>query len=225
MLKLVVLSAFVAFVATKPSGLLVQNPVVQTYGAPLVAGIPSAVSHSYRSDLISHPLVASHAIVETPVVENVVATAVPSAVSHTYRKDVINKPVVAAVSTPVVENVAAKIATPIVDVVPSAVSHTYRKDVINEPVVAAVSTPVVENVAAKVATPIVDVVPSEVSIAKVAAPVVSDVVAPSAVSHSFRSDFINNQVVADYYTPTVVAKHIAAPSLYYSGNFPNVYVW
>ncbi|CAG9864905.1 unnamed protein product [Phyllotreta striolata] len=99
MLKLVVLFAVVAVAVAKPSGWLHSAPVVQSYSLPVVA-VPSAVSHSYRKDVISKPVIAAYsapAIVAAPVVHKIV----PAAVSYSHRSDVISKPVVAAYSAPV----------------------------------------------------------------------------------------------------------------------------
>ncbi|XP_056640879.1 pupal cuticle protein G1A-like [Diorhabda sublineata] len=114
MFKLVVLSALLALTVAKPSGVWLGNPVVETYSAPVVAAVPSAVSHTYRKDVISEPAVVAYS---TPVVQKYIATA----------------PVVAA---PVVQKyVAAPVA------VPAAVSHSYRSDIVSKPVVAAYAAP------------------------------------------------------------------------------------
>nr|CAI5852954.1 unnamed protein product [Callosobruchus analis] len=92
MFKLVVLFALAAVAAAKPSGLV--------YSAHPVS---SGVSHTYRKDIISEPVVvapvhAVHAYHHAPVV----AVAAP-AVSHSYRKDVIHSsPVVSVHAVPVV---------------------------------------------------------------------------------------------------------------------------
>nr|XP_023023138.1 cuticle protein 38-like [Leptinotarsa decemlineata] len=135
MFKLVVLSALVAVAVAKPSGLAHS---ALAYSSPLVEVVPGAVSHSYRSDVISKPVVAAYAapaVVAAPVVQKVLA--VPAAVSHSYRSDVISKPVVAAYAAPIVEKIVAPVA------VPAAVSHSFRSDVISKPLVAAYSAPAV----------------------------------------------------------------------------------
>ncbi|KAJ8928073.1 hypothetical protein NQ314_019400 [Rhamnusium bicolor] len=132
MFKLVVLFALVAGAVAKP-GVIHGHSAVAARAVAAYA-VPSAVSHSYRSDIVvNKPVVetyAAPAIVATPV-------AVPAAVSHTYRSDVISKPVVTAVAAPalVTAPVVQKIVAPIV--APAAVSQTYRSDVISKPVVAA----------------------------------------------------------------------------------------
>ncbi|CAH1100349.1 unnamed protein product [Psylliodes chrysocephalus] len=105
MFKLVVLSALVAIAVAKPSGWVASAPLVETYSVPVVAAVPSAVSHSYRKDVISKPVVAAYAapaVVATPVIQKIVApVAVPAAVSYSHRSDIISKPLVAAYHAPV----------------------------------------------------------------------------------------------------------------------------
>ncbi|KAG5878032.1 hypothetical protein JTB14_014211 [Gonioctena quinquepunctata] len=101
MFKLVVLSALVAVVVAKPSGLFVA-PAVTAYASPIVQVVPGAVSHSYRSDVISKPIITAYAapaIVAAPI-------ALPAAISHSYRSDVISKPWVATYSAPAVQHLA-----------------------------------------------------------------------------------------------------------------------
>lgn len=81
MFKLVVLLsavAAVAFAAPKPG---------------FLAAVPAAVSHQYRTDVISRPLVAAYAA--APVV------AVPAAVSHQSRVDVIRPVATTVYAAPV----------------------------------------------------------------------------------------------------------------------------
>ncbi|XP_044270265.1 pupal cuticle protein C1B-like [Tribolium madens] len=66
MFKLVVLSALVAIVAAKPGGLLGYSAY-----APAVA-VPAAVSHQYRTDVISKPVIATYA---APIVQKTVVAA------------------------------------------------------------------------------------------------------------------------------------------------------
>lgn len=102
MFKLVVLSALLAVVAAKPGFL--HAPAV-AYAAPAVA-VPAAVSHQYRTDVISKPIVATYAA--APVVHAAPAlayaapaVALPAAVSHQSRVDVYSKPVFAAYAAPI----------------------------------------------------------------------------------------------------------------------------
>ncbi|KAG5878035.1 hypothetical protein JTB14_014214 [Gonioctena quinquepunctata] len=94
MFKLVVLFALVAVAVAKPSGWSVVDPVVGV--------VPGAVSHSYRSDVFSKPVVTAYAapaLVAAPVYQKIVAP-VPAAVSHSYRSDVIEQPWVSTYSVP-----------------------------------------------------------------------------------------------------------------------------
>lgn len=102
MFKLVVLSALVAVAAAKPSGFGLAYSSIYTP----VAAVPSAISHTYRSDVISKPIVAyahAPALYAGAIVQKAVVAAplaVPAAVSHTYRSDIISKPVIAAYAAP-----------------------------------------------------------------------------------------------------------------------------
>lgn len=102
MFKLVVFLALVAVAAAKPSIGLGYSAVV----APVVA-VPPAVSHTYRADVISKPVLAAYAaapaFVSAPIIEKsyvAAPLAVPAAVSHTYRRDFVSKPVIAAYAAP-----------------------------------------------------------------------------------------------------------------------------
>ncbi|KAJ3661821.1 hypothetical protein Zmor_006203 [Zophobas morio] len=77
MFKLVVLSALVAIVAAKPGGLLGYSAIAApaVVAAPAVA-IPAAVSHQYRTDVISKPVVATYAA--APIVQKTVVAAAPA---------------------------------------------------------------------------------------------------------------------------------------------------
>ncbi|KAG5878040.1 hypothetical protein JTB14_014219 [Gonioctena quinquepunctata] len=201
MFKLVVLSALVAVAVAKPSGLAVVAPAFTSYTAPALGLVPGAVSHSYRSDVISKPVVTSYAapavVAAAPVLEKVWApVAAPAAVSHSYRSDLLQLqsakyrsdssanllwlpfPSLVA-SAPILEKVEPVAAV----AAPAAVSQSYRSDIISEPVVS---------------------VGSEVA----ASPVVETVVAPiapAAVSHSYRSDVISKPVVTAYSAPAIYA--------------------
>lgn len=101
MFKLVVLFSLVAVAVAKPSVGLAYSSIV----AP-VAAVPAAVSHSYRADVISKPIIAAYsapAIVAAPFIQKSVVAAplaVPAAVSHTYRSDFISKPLLATYAAP-----------------------------------------------------------------------------------------------------------------------------
>lgn len=102
MFKLVVLFALVAVAVAKPSLGLGYSAFV----AP-VAALPSAVTHTYRADIISKPVVTAYAaapaFVSAPIIaKSYVAAplAVPAAISHTYRRDFASKPVIAAYAAP-----------------------------------------------------------------------------------------------------------------------------
>lgn len=103
MFKLVVLFALVAVAVAKPSHLgLAYSSIV----AP-VAAVPASVSHTFRSDLISKPVLTAYAaapaVVAAPLLHRTVVAAplaVPAAVSHSYRSDVISKPLVATYAAP-----------------------------------------------------------------------------------------------------------------------------
>lgn len=85
MFKFVVLCALVAAAAAKPSGALAYA----SYAAPLqvaapAVAVPAAVSHSYRTDVISKPIVATFAhqpaVVAAPIVERTAVVAAPAQV-------------------------------------------------------------------------------------------------------------------------------------------------
>jgi hypothetical protein len=80
MFKLVVLSALVAIVAAKPGGLLGYSAIAApaVVAAPAVA-VPAAVSHQYRTDVISKPVVATYAV--APIVQKTVIAAAPAVVA------------------------------------------------------------------------------------------------------------------------------------------------
>lgn len=106
MFKLVVLFAVAAVAVAKPGYLHDHYPVI---AAPIVQKViaPAAVSHTYRKDIISEPIIAHHAhhaVPVVPVIQKVVApiAVAPAAVSHTYRKDIISEPVIAHHAVPVV---------------------------------------------------------------------------------------------------------------------------
>lgn len=101
MFKLVVLSALLAVVAAKPGYL--HAPVA--YAAPVA--VPAAVSHQYRTDVISKPVVAAYhaapvAYAAPAVAYAAPAVAYPAAVSHQSRVDVYSKPVIASYAAPAV---------------------------------------------------------------------------------------------------------------------------
>ncbi|CAH1372739.1 unnamed protein product, partial [Tenebrio molitor] len=81
MFKLVVLSALVAIVAAKPGGLLGYSAIAApaVVAAPAVA-VPAAVSHQYRTDVISKPVVATYAA--APIVQRTVVAAAPAVYAH-----------------------------------------------------------------------------------------------------------------------------------------------
>ncbi|KAJ8958167.1 hypothetical protein NQ318_006106 [Aromia moschata] len=148
-----------AVAAAKPSGIgavayssVLSTPIVhKTIVAPAPVAVPAAVSSSFRTDVISKPVVAAYAapaVVAAPVVQKTVVAAapvvapapvaIPAAVSSSYRTDVINsRPVVAAYAAPVFQKT---VVAPVVQktvvaaapvAVPAAVSSSYRSDVIN----------------------------------------------------------------------------------------------
>ncbi|CAH2015954.1 unnamed protein product [Acanthoscelides obtectus] len=102
MFKLVVLCALVAVAVAKPGG--VAHVAYSAYPV----SVSSGVSHTYRKDVISQPVVVApvHTVHAAPAVHAyhhtpVVAVAAP-AVSHSYRKDVIHSsPVVSVHTVPV----------------------------------------------------------------------------------------------------------------------------
>ncbi|EFA00232.1 cuticle protein 19.8 precursor [Tribolium castaneum] len=72
MFKLVVLSALVAIVAAKPGGLLGYSAYAPAVVAAPAVAVPAAVSHQYRTDVISKPVVATYA---APIVQKTVVAA------------------------------------------------------------------------------------------------------------------------------------------------------
>ncbi|RZC33000.1 hypothetical protein BDFB_008131 [Asbolus verrucosus] len=88
MFKLVVLSALVAIVAAKPGGLVGAHLGYSAIAAPAVAVaapsvvVPAAVSHQYRTDVISKPLIATYAA--TPIVQKTVVATAPVAAPLAY---------------------------------------------------------------------------------------------------------------------------------------------
>ncbi|CAH1964066.1 unnamed protein product [Acanthoscelides obtectus] len=110
MFKLVVLSALLAIACAKPSGV-----AHLAYTAPAVVAAPAAVSHTYRSDVISEPVVAAYS---APVVAHhahyaaapvVTAHAAPIVTAHAapYAAHVLDAHVAApwgyAAAAPIVE--------------------------------------------------------------------------------------------------------------------------
>lgn len=75
MFKLVVLSALVALAVAKPSGIVAPL----TYSTAAIAAVPAAVSHQYRTDVISKPLIATTyaaaPVVAAPVVQKTLLAA------------------------------------------------------------------------------------------------------------------------------------------------------
>ncbi|RZC36478.1 hypothetical protein BDFB_011047 [Asbolus verrucosus] len=89
MLKLVVLSVLVVSIAAKPSGLVGAHLGYSAVAAPAVA-VPAAVSHQFRTDVISKPFVTTYAA--APVLQKAVVAASPAV----YAAPVVQKAVVAA---------------------------------------------------------------------------------------------------------------------------------
>lgn len=84
MFKLVVLCAFVAVAVAKPGYYGHGAPIVAVHAAPAivaapivekVVAVPAAVSHTYRKDIISEPVVAAYAAHAVPVVAKTVVAA------------------------------------------------------------------------------------------------------------------------------------------------------
>ncbi|CAH0547459.1 unnamed protein product [Brassicogethes aeneus] len=102
MFKLVVLSALVAFAVAKPGylgghlGYSLAPLAVQTHNY----AIPSAISSTYRKDIVSQPWVQTYAapVVAAPIIEKTILA--PAAVSSTYRKDIVSKPIISTYAAP-----------------------------------------------------------------------------------------------------------------------------
>ncbi|CAH1964068.1 unnamed protein product [Acanthoscelides obtectus] len=90
MFKLVVLSALLAVACAKPSG------VALAYTAPAVVAAPAAVSHTFRSDVVSKPLVAAYS---APILAHT-AYAAPLVTAHAA--PVIAAPLTYAAGAPII---------------------------------------------------------------------------------------------------------------------------
>nr|CAH7753688.1 unnamed protein product [Callosobruchus chinensis] len=231
MFKLVVLSALLAVACAKPSGV-----AHLAYTAPAVVAAPSAVSHTYRSDVISEPVVAAYT---APVVAHRAHYAAPVVTAHAA-------PIVAAHAAPyaahVVDahHVAAPYAAHVVDAHHVAAPwgyaaaapislYTQRRPISTKKmfklvvffalVAAAVAKPSGIVYSAHPVSSAVshtyrkDIISEPVVVAPVHAvhayhhaPVVA--VAAPAVSHSYRKDVIHSSpVVSVHAVPVVVAAH------------------
>ncbi|KAJ8966637.1 hypothetical protein NQ314_003404 [Rhamnusium bicolor] len=97
MYKLVVLLALVGIAASKPSHIHAVAPVAYSTS---VAEIPIAVSHQFRADIISKPVVAT---VAAPVVQKTIINASPVAAVPIVQKTIVSEvaPALAYTAIPV----------------------------------------------------------------------------------------------------------------------------
>ncbi|XP_060528296.1 cuticle protein-like [Cylas formicarius] len=172
------------------------------YSAPVYAKSVVAAPVAYSAPVYAKSVVAAPAISYAAHVPSVHACQLfdsqhrPTNNFKMFKLVVLSALVAITVAKPSgVLHGAVQVATPIAYSVPAAVSHTYREDVIRKPAkVAAYAAPVVQKVATYAAP----------AVASYAAPVVAKtVVAPAAVSHTYRQDVIASK-------PTLVAKAVVA---------------